>query len=67
MRKKKLPPHWDQIERAFRRDDYYCSECGYQSKRPTRFCGGCGERLYGAYKKYDFEEELNWDELLFDE
>lgn len=49
MKSKKA--RWIQRTHIFRKDEYECSFCGYNTEKPYKTCPHCGSIMKGA--KYD--------------
>ena len=59
--------HWVQKTHLLRADDYYCSKCGIQSRKPYKICPGCKSEM--GQSKYDpsWIDEAEGLSALFDD
>lgn len=63
MKQKKAK--WDQITHFLKNDEYICSECGYNAKKPFKKCPGCSSQMKGTNYDPEWVDEmdfLDWED-----
>ena len=65
--KRKKEPVWLRKTHYLRADEFICSACGCNAKKPYKVCPGCNARISKVKFDPSWVDEAEFAEMMFDD